>query len=174
MRRLMTPVLVLALLTTAGGCAAEADGTAPDLGGTVADAEDGSTDGGESTDGVVGTTVPPCSFTVEQVTDLVGQPMVDDGNCLFGDGNGVAALTITMASGGAGAATYDYQLEQAEAQYDQVIEVEGGYLAVKDIRAEAVVVSDAGSYTLTMSSFDRFGGTAYEPVLRGLLDALPR
>jgi hypothetical protein len=120
----------------------------------------------------------PCPFTAAQASDLIGQPLIDEGNCLFGDGKGVASLTVTMASETAGLMTYDYQRKQADDIYTQVsdIDVGGqGYLAIKDIGAEVVVVRRSGSYTMTLSSFERLGSSdGYEPVLRKLVDALPQ
>ncbi|MFU8871659.1 hypothetical protein [Micromonospora sp. SL4-19] len=118
--------------------------------------------------------VPACPFTAAQVSDLLGQPMKDEGNCLFGDGKGVASLTITMASQTAGAMTYDYQHDQAGQRFDRVVDLDQGdraYVAAKDIEGEAVVVSPKGSYTVTMSSFSVDTGT-YERKLRALLDAI--
>ncbi|OLT16105.1 hypothetical protein BJF78_15240 [Pseudonocardia sp. CNS-139] len=170
MRRLVAPLVLAALLALAGcggpgGSAlgsADADGDpATDIGFDIGNAE-----------------VPECPFTEAQATQLVGEPLVDEGNCLFGDGKGVASLSVTMASETAGLVTYDYQREQADSVYDQVTDIDAGdqaYLAVKDIAGEAVVVSPSGSYTITLSSFERLGDTpgGYEQVLRGLVDALP-
>lgn len=123
----------------------------------------------------LGTTVPPCPFTAEKVTEVIGQSMKDDGNCLFGDGKGVASLTVTMASQAAGAITYDYQREQAGKRFERVAEArkgDKGYLGVKGVEGEAVVLSGKGAYTLTLSSFSK--DTAwYEQTLRKLLDVVP-
>ncbi|WP_406070248.1 hypothetical protein [Micromonospora sp. NBC_01638] len=121
---------------------------------------------------------PACPFTAPQVSDLVGQPMQDKGNCLFGDGKGVASLTVTTASPLAGESTYAYQRQQATQVYREVKDVDKGrkaYLAVKDIEGEAVVVSDKGSYTVILSSFERISAKpgGYESTLRTVLDALP-
>ncbi|MEV4657000.1 hypothetical protein [Micromonospora sp. NPDC049301] len=121
---------------------------------------------------------PECPFTAAEVSEIVGQPMEDQGTCLFGDGRGVAALTVTTASPIAGEATYDYQRQQATAAYREVKDVDKGrkaYLAVKDIGGEAVVISDKGSFTVILSSFERIGASSggYEPTLRKVLDALP-
>jgi hypothetical protein len=120
--------------------------------------------------------VPPCPFTAEQVSTLVGQPMVDSGNCLFGDGNGVAQISVGAHTATATEITYDYSRDLATKVYTQVQDIDAGdkgYLAYKDIGAEAVVISPNGGYTIIMSSFERLGGAAYEPVLRGVVDALP-
>ncbi|WP_198347949.1 hypothetical protein [Plantactinospora sp. KBS50] len=87
---------------------------------------------------------------------------------------GVASLSITTSSKLAGEATYDYQRQQADPQYDRVIDLEAGdraYLAAKDIRAEAVLISDQGAYTVTMSSFS-FDLDRYERTLRAILDKI--
>ncbi|GAB3845068.1 hypothetical protein GCM10029963_22860 [Micromonospora andamanensis] len=91
----------------------------------------------------------------------------------------MATLSVTTASQLAGETTYDYQRQQAEQTYQTVTDLDGGakgYLAVKDIGAEAVLVGDAGSFTVTLSSFERLGAQpdGYEQALRRLLDALPR
>ncbi|MFJ6198925.1 hypothetical protein [Micromonospora sp. NPDC092111] len=163
MRRSIVPVLCAALLLPLGGCDG-ADPTAPDA---AVDAVGGGND-----------VRPQCPFTAAQVSEIIGQPMTDQGNCLFGDGKGVASLTVTTASQTAGAVTYDYQRQQAPKIYREVKDIDKGekaYLAVKDIEAEAVVVSAAGSYTLILSSFERLSADpgAYERTLRTLLDTLP-
>jgi hypothetical protein len=170
MRRLVPPLMLAALLMVAGcggadSAALGADGTDGDAGIDVGfDIGNGE--------------VPACPFTAAQASDLIGQPLIDEGNCLFGDGKGVASLTVTMASETAGLMTYDYQRKQADDIYTQVsdIDVGGqGYLAIKDIGAEVVVVRRSGSYTMTLSSFERLGSSdGYEPVLRKLVDALPQ
>jgi hypothetical protein len=172
MRRLIVPVTLL-LLIGAAACGGGGTPGGPDSGGGAA-AEAGAGAGG----GLGSDTVPPCPFTAAQVTEFVGQPMKDDGNCSFGDGKGVAVLGITMASEVAGLTTYDYQRKQADQIYREVKDIDKGgkgYLAVKDIGAEAVLISGKGSYTVTLSSFERLGDTpgGYEQVLRKMLDALP-
>jgi hypothetical protein len=164
MRRVIAPVLFLVLLAAAGCGGTTAGSPGADAGaGGAADAEAG-----------VGGTVPGCPFTAAQVSDIIGQPMTDEGNCLFGDGKGVASLTITVSSKTAGATTFAYQRDRAEKVYDRVTDINKGdkaYVAAKDIEAEAVVVSDKGSYTLIMSSFST-DPAAYEQTLRKLLDAI--
>jgi hypothetical protein len=164
MRRVIAPVLFLVLLAAAGCGGTTAGSPGADAGaGGAADAEAG-----------VGGTVPGCPFTAAQVSDIIGQPMTDEGNCLFGDGKGVASLTITVSSKTAGATTFAYQRDRAEKVYDRVTDInkgDKGYVAAKDIEAEAVVVSDKGSYTLIMSSFST-DPAAYEQTLRKLLDAI--
>ncbi|RGC69095.1 hypothetical protein C5N14_10040 [Micromonospora sp. MW-13] len=169
-RRLLVPVLCSFLFVPLVACGAEdTGGTDPatgagvevNAGGDVADAP-----------------APPCPFTATRVSEIVGQAMVDQGNCSFGDGKGVAQLTVTTASRLAGGSTYDYQRNQATKVYREVTDVDKGekaYLAVKDIEAEAVVVSGTGSYTVILSSFERLGASpdGYERTLRELLDALP-
>jgi hypothetical protein len=172
MRRL-TVLVMFALLYGASGCGGghDAGPSGTDTGvGAAADTDAGSGSGNK--------TVPSCPFTAAQVSDLIGQPMTDEGNCLFGDGKGVASLTVTVASELAGSATYNYQRQQAEQTYREVKDIDKGdkgYLAVKDIGGEAVVVGDAGSYTLILDSFERLSASpgGYEQTLRKLLDALP-
>jgi hypothetical protein len=167
MRRVIAPVLFLVLLAAAGCGGTTAGSPGADAGaGGAADAEAGV--------GGAGDTVPGCPFTATQVSDIIGQPMTDEGNCLFGDGKGVASLTITVSSKTAGATTFAYQRDRAEKVYDRVTDSNKGdkaYVAAKDIEAEAVVVSDKGSYTLIMSSFST-DPAAYEQTLRKLLDAI--
>ncbi|MER7457889.1 hypothetical protein [Micromonospora sp. NPDC126480] len=171
MRRLILPALCAGVLMLAGCDSAESP--APDAGsGVDVDAPADDTDAG------AGAAPPACPFTAAQVSDLLGQPLTDQGNCLFGDGNGVASLNITTASRTAGETTYEYQREQATQTYREVTDLDGGgkgYLAVKDIGAEAVVISEAGTYTMTLSSFERLGSSpdGYRQALRRLLDALP-
>ncbi|WFE40473.1 hypothetical protein [Micromonospora sp. WMMD998] len=147
-----------------------------DTDGTPASAPAGRTDDTGLGDlGAAGGAPPACPFTAAQVSEIVGRTMRDEGNCLFGDGKGVASLTVTTASVTAGRATYDYQHEQAGKQYDKVVGVDRGdqgYLAVKDIRGEAVLIDGTGTYTVTISSFgsDPAGN---ERILRRALDAIP-
>ena len=170
MRRMIAPVLFLVLLAAAG-CGGTTTGSPGAEAGAAgaADAEAGA--------GGAGDTKPGCPFTAAQVSDIIGQPMTDEGNCLFGDGKGVASLTITVSSKTAGAMTFAYQRQQAEKVYHRVTDVKKGdkaYVAAKDIEAEAAVVSDKGSYTLILSRFERFSTdpAAYEQTLRKLLDAI--
>ncbi|MER5455180.1 hypothetical protein ABT008_10365 [Micromonospora sp. NPDC002389] len=175
MRRKIMPALCVAVLAFTGcsGGGTEAP-PAPDTGAGA----DVDTDLDLPVD-EADTARPPCPFDAAQISEFVGQPMVDQGTCSFGDGNGVAQLTVTTASRLAGESTYDYQRQQAGQIYTTVTEIGDGakgYLAVKDIGAEAVVVGDGGSYTVTLSSFARLGARpdGYEQALRRLLDALPR
>ncbi|MEH0931521.1 hypothetical protein [Micromonospora sp. CPCC 205558] len=172
-RRLIAPLWCSLLLLPLVACGPD-DNTGSAAGGDT-DADVGiDADGGD----VSAVERPACPFTAAQVSDLVDQSMKDEGSCLFGDGNGVAMFTITTASPTAGEATYDYQREQATQTYREVKDVDKGrkaYLAVKDIGGEAVVISDKGSYTVTLSSFQAIGASpgGYEPTLRKVLDALP-
>ncbi|ODT98835.1 MAG: hypothetical protein ABS81_26950 [Pseudonocardia sp. SCN 72-86] len=125
--------------------------------------------------GGAGSTAPACPFSAAQISSLVGQPMKDDGNCLFGDGKGVAQLSITMSSASTGEIMLDTLREQASGQYDEVSDLSGakGYVATKELGGEAVAVTGKGGYTITMSSFERFSKTGYGPVLTKIADALP-
>ncbi|MDG4798796.1 hypothetical protein [Micromonospora sp. WMMD1082] len=170
MRRLILPVVLAAMLALTGCDSTE---TPPPEAGSGTDADL------DLPAGDAGTQRPACPFTAAQISEFVGQSMVDDGNCSFGDGKGVATLSVTTASQLAGETTYDYQRQQAGQIYQTVTDLDGagkGYLAVKDIGAEAVVVGGAGSFTVTLSSFERLGAESdgYERALRRLLDALPR
>jgi hypothetical protein len=167
MRRLIGPVICLALLGAAG-----CGGTASDTTGSSA-AQAGA-DGGAGD--AAAEAVPKCPLSAAQVSEIVGQDLKDQGNCLFGDG--IASVTITMASKTAGATTFDYQRKQAGEQYDRVTDLDKGdqaYLAAKDIQAEAVIVSGKGSYTVIMNGFVRFESdpARYEQALRKLLDSIP-
>ena len=163
MRRLFGTSMLCVVLLVSGGCGGD-DASPPDSG--QADSQD---DGGAGQ----GAAVPECPLTEDQVTDIVGQPMTDQTNCLFGDGKGVASLTITMASESTGAATLDTLRESAEGRYDSIEDLgEGsGYVAVGELGGEAVSVTQAGSFTLTMSSFERFDPSGYDETLRALVDA---
>ncbi|TDC38614.1 hypothetical protein E1211_06750 [Micromonospora sp. 15K316] len=168
---MIVPALCVAALVLAG--CDSADPTDPDPGADI----DAPIDGADVADG--GDASPPkCPFNAAQASELVGQPLVDQGNCLFGDGQGVAALTITTASRTAGEATYDYQRRQADQTYQKVTDLDQGgkgYVAVKDIEGQAVLIADAGTFTITMSSFQRLGGPdGYEQTLRRVIEALPR
>ncbi|GAA2711176.1 hypothetical protein ACFY2R_29630 [Micromonospora olivasterospora] len=170
MRRLIAPMSCSFLILPLVACGAEDVGDADPAAEAGVEADTG----GETAD----TPAPRCPFTVSQLSEIVGQPMVYQGSCSFGDGNGVALLTVTTASRLAGETTYGYERDQAGKVYREVKDVDKGdkaYLAVKDIGAEAVVVSGAGSYTVTLSSFQRLGASpdGYERTLRALLDALP-
>ncbi|MDO3685621.1 hypothetical protein [Micromonospora sp. C28ISP2-4] len=166
-RGLILPLLLLALLAPAG--CDSGDGI---LDGGSADTAAGE-DGGDVDAGAVDEVRPPCPFTAAQVSELVDRKLRDEGNCSFGDG--VAQLAVTTASVTAGKATYDYQYDQAGQQYEKVVDLdrgERGYLAVKDVRGEAVLIDGKGTYTVTISSFG--GGTAgNEQILRRTLDAIP-
>jgi len=143
-------------------------------GGIEGGVDDSVTDGDGDTEAQGSAAAPSCPFTAEQVSDLVGRPMEDQGNCLFGDGKGVASLTITTSSATAGEVTYDYQRDQAGKAYPNVSDLDKGtrsYLAIKDIGAEAVLISDQGAYTLTMSSFS-FDTAQYDQTMRALVDAI--
>ena len=166
-RGLILPLLLLALLAPAG--CDSGDGI---VDGGPADSAAGG-DGGDVDAGAVGDVRPPCPFTAAQVSELVDRKLRDEGNCSFGDG--IAQLAVTTASATAGKATYDYQYDQAGQQYEKVVDLdrgERGYLAVKDVRGEAVLIDGRGTYTVTISSFG--GGTAgNEQILRRALDAIP-
>ncbi|MEU8336798.1 hypothetical protein [Micromonospora tulbaghiae] len=166
-RGLILPLLLLALLAPAG--CDSGDGI---VDGGPADSAAGE-DGGDVDAGAVDDVRPPCPFTAAQVSELVDRKLRDEGNCSFGDG--IAQLAVTTASATAGKATYDYQYDQAGQQYEKVVDLdrgERGYLAVKDIRGEAVLIEGKGTYTVTISSFG--GGTAgNEQILRRTLDAIP-
>ncbi|MER7444923.1 hypothetical protein [Micromonospora avicenniae] len=174
MRRMIVPALCVAALVLVG-CDSP-DSTNADPGADI----DAPIDGGELPDlGDAGDAAPPkCPFTADQVSDLVGQPMVDQGNCLFGDGNGVATLTITTASRTAGEMTYDYQRQQADQIYQKVTDIDQdgkGYVAVKDIEGQAVLIAASGTFTITLSSFQRLGGPeGYEQTLRRMIEVLPK
>ena len=182
-------VLVAAVLVVGGGVAYVALGgplgpLQPLLGGLVGGSTSDTADPAAAEDpdldetGFGAAVTPPdCPFTADQVSELVGQPMVDSGNCLFGDGNGVAQLTVTGSSASSGGATYDYGRDVATRSYDQVVDLDvgtKGYLAYRDLQAEAVVIGSRYGFTVTMSSFQRLGGAKYEPVLREVVAALPQ
>ncbi|WP_239097638.1 hypothetical protein [Asanoa ferruginea] len=108
------------------------------------------------------------------MSQLIGQPMKDEGNCLFGDGKGVASLTVTVSSELAGETTYDYQRDMASKSFPTVNDIGKGkksYLAIKDIQAEAALISDKGAYTLIMSSFG-FDSAKYDKTMRALIDVI--
>lgn len=164
MRARFASVLLLLLLS-----AAACGGDSGDPSGGTGSEVDGSVAG-------LGTSVPQCPFDAAKVSEVVGQPMTDQGDCLFGDGKGVASLTITRSSELAGSSTFDYQRQQADLLYDKVSDVQKGtkaYLAAKDIRGEAVLISKKGSYTIILSSFS-FDVATYERTLRVLLDEIPQ
>ncbi|SCG52171.1 hypothetical protein GA0070609_2629 [Micromonospora echinaurantiaca] len=169
MRRWIAPVALVVVLALTGCGGSEEPQGSPGAAEEV--------DGG---DGVIegdGAAVerPSCPFTPERASELVGRTMNADGNCLFRDGNGVAILTITLASEVAGQATYDYSREQAGKRFERVSEVDKGdqgYLATGGTEAEAVVISKAGAYTVQISSFHD-DAAANEALLRKLVDAIP-
>lgn len=170
MRRLIVPLMFLALLglSACGG----ADAADPPGAASGADTDTGA-DAGADAGGGLGSTIPTCPFTAAQVSDMLGRPLADKGTCVFGDG--VASLTVTMSSEVAAATTFDYQRGQATQLYRDVKDIDKGnrgFLAVKDIEAQAMVVSTGGSYVLTLSSFQSTPD-GYEQMLRKLLDALP-
>ncbi|GEL22305.1 hypothetical protein PSU4_12590 [Pseudonocardia sulfidoxydans NBRC 16205] len=177
-------VVVLTVLVVGGGAAYWALGGSLPFGSGTAEPAAVSADGpvaggGDSEDtvfaGGAGSTPPACPFTAAQISSLVGQQMKDDGSCLFGDGKGVAQLSITMSSASTGEIMLDTLREQASGQYDEVSDRSGGkgYVATKELGGEAVAVTGTGGYTITMSSFERFSTTGYGPVLNKIADALP-
>jgi hypothetical protein len=150
--------------------------TEPDTAGASDDA--GATDGGfGAPQPGLSTTVPGCPFTADQVTAMIGQPMVDKGTCLFGDGKGVAQLGIEVHSASSTSAALGYARQQASKQYLLVEDLKSGdkgYIAYKNTAAEAVAVTAQGGYTITMSGFERFNGFTYEDPLTSIISALPR
>ncbi|MGB2569271.1 hypothetical protein ACPFP2_12580 [Micromonospora citrea] len=124
---------------------------------------------------VPGGAVPPCPFTAREVSTILGQPLTDDGDCLFGDGKGVASVNITTSSPAAGSTTYEYARQRAEQTFDSVKDLDAGvtaYVAVRDLAGEAVLVSASGAYTINLSSFERLDSAGYEQALQALLDAI--
>jgi hypothetical protein len=177
--KLVAAVLVVGAL--AGGGAHYAFGDSPGLlgsgTGTTAPEVPAAGSAAEPGTGFVGLQagVSACPFTAEQVTELVGQPMVDQGSCLFGDGNGVASLTVETHSATATEVTYGYSREQATKTYTEVHDIDQGdkgYLAYKELGAEAVVIGPKGGFSISMSGFERFDGASYEPVMIQVVDAL--
>ncbi|MGD9985458.1 hypothetical protein [Pseudonocardia sp.] len=180
-------VVVLAVLVVGGGAAYWALGGSLPFGSGAAEPAAVSTDapvagGGADTGsddtvvaGGAGSIAPACPFTAAQISSLVGQQMKDDGSCLFGDGKGVAQLSITTSSASTGEIMLDTLREQASGQYDEVSDLAGGkgYVATKELGGEAVAVTGQGGYTITMSSFERFSKAGYGPVLNTIAAALP-
>ncbi|RTL66101.1 MAG: hypothetical protein EKK42_18275 [Pseudonocardiaceae bacterium] len=184
-------VVVLAVLVVGGGAAYWALGgtlpfgsggakpaavsttEAPATGTAAGPADTGSQDTAFA--GGAGSTAPACPFTAAQISSIVGQQMKDDGSCLFGDGKGVAQLSITTTSASTGEIMLDTLREQASGQYDEVSDLTGGkgYVATKELGGEAVAVTGKGGYTITMSGFERFSKTGYGPVLNKIAAALP-
>lgn len=163
--RLMAATTLCLITMTAVGCGGEDDSRSAGSPG----------EGGDDQSGALGSVVPDCPFSATEVSDFVGQSMVDQNNCLFGDGQGVASVNITTASEGAGATTLNYSREQAGRTYESVSDVDGagqGYIAVGDGQAEAVVISDAGSYTIILSGFESLDATSYETVLGSMASQL--
>ncbi|MEV0715401.1 hypothetical protein [Asanoa sp. NPDC050611] len=164
----MSLLLVGALLAPAG-CGGSDDGGDAAAAGEAAVAGEEAVAGGG-----VSTTVPDCPFTADKVSELIGQQMTDEGSCLFGDGKGVASLTVTVSSALAGEATYDYQRDMAGKSFPKVSDIGKGkksYLAIKDIQAEAALISDKGAYTLIMSSFS-FDEARYDKTMNDLIDTI--
>lgn len=171
MRRWMAPAALSVVLALTGCGGPDEPETSP---GSAVDAEGGGDDsvlGGDA----AAVARPSCPFTPERASEIAGRTMHADGNCLFRDGNGVAILTITLASELAGRTTYDYSREQAGKRFARVPDVDKGdqgYLAAGGTEAEAVVISEAGSYTVQISSFND-DAAAIEALLRKLVDAIP-
>jgi len=164
MRVKLVPVLLSLLLTTAACGGGGGSGNPAGPGSNVDNPQSG-----------LGSTVPACPFDAAKASQIVGQPLVDQGSCLFGDGKGVASLNITTSTELAGSTTYDYSHKQAGKTYTKVVDVQKGdraYIAVKKLQAEAVLISKKGSYTMIMSNFE-FDLAKYEQTLRALLDAIP-
>ncbi|MEU8262172.1 hypothetical protein AB0C02_16280 [Micromonospora sp. NPDC048999] len=166
MRRAFAPFagLILFAVAACGSTAPESNNSPSD--GSLTDEAGGN--------GVANETVPECPFTAAQVSELVGQEMHDDGPCLWRDREGIAFVTITMATSSSGALTYDYQRKNAEDTFKRVTDlqdVDKGYLAVKDIEAETVVITKAGNYNMNLHNFDWDPGK-YEQTSREMLDKI--
>jgi hypothetical protein len=70
--------------------------------------------------------------------------------------------------------TYAYQRDLAGKTFERVSDIKKGskaYVAVKDIGAEAALISDHGAYTVIMSSFS-FDTAKYDQTMRTLIDAI--
>jgi len=159
-----------AMLCVLAACGGADTAASPAGNGAGVDVDDGGDAGVNLNDDV-----PGCPFTVAQVTDLMGQPMVDRGPCSFNEADGVGFVTITMSSEFAASVTYDFERQQAEEIYLYVKDIDKGkrgFLAVMDTKAQAEVISSAGSYSVSLNSFE-FTADQYEQTLRRLLDALP-
>jgi hypothetical protein len=174
-------ILVVLLLLVGGGYVAYrtlADKGAPDI--SAAPADNVPTDDPDAVDGTLpglpDVPVQACPFTAAQMTAMLGQPMTDSGGCLFGDGNGVAQVSIEVHSAASTEATYDYSRAQAQSQFQQVDSVESGdkgFVAYKDTACEAVVIKPRAGYTILMSNFDRFNGLQAQQPMRNIISALP-
>ncbi len=184
--RLLLGLALLGTLTACGGSDDDAASTSPDdLAEALASATEavesaeappddvGGQDAGDDLAGLDNADVPDCPFTAEQVSDIVGTPLEEDGPCYFIDG--VAIVQATMASQTAGAVTYDYSRQMADERFDRVTELDRGdlgYLGVDDVEGEAVLIQPSGSYTINVSSLDG-GADGLEAALQSLLDAIP-
>ncbi|WP_203717431.1 hypothetical protein [Asanoa siamensis] len=159
----------MGVLLAPAGCGSGGEGSAADIAGVGDEvaADGGGTDGASAVK-------PECPFTAAKVSEIVGQPMNDEGNCLFGDGKGVASLTVTVASALAGETTYDYQRETAGKSFPNVTDIGKGKksdLAIKDVQAESALITDRGAYTLIMSSFS-FDEARYDEAMNALIDTI--
>ena len=184
--RLLFGLALLGALSACGGSDDDPTSTDPDdLADALADATEavesaeappddaGAEAGGDDLGALGGTDVPECPFTADQVSDIVGTPLEEDGPCYFIDG--IAIVQATMASQTAGAVTYDYSRQMADDRFDRVTELDRGdlgYLGVDDVEGEAVLIQPSGSYTINVSSLSG-GADALEAALQSLLDAIP-
>ncbi len=183
--RLLLGLALLGALTACGGSDDDATTDPDDLAEALADATEAAEsaeappddaeaeDGGDDLAGLDNTEVPDCPFTAEQVSDLVGTPLRDDGLCYFIDG--VAIVQATMSSQSAGSMTYDYKRDQADGRFDRVTELDRGdlgYLGAGEIDGEAVLIQPSGSYTINVSSLEG-GVDGIEAALQSLVDAIP-
>lgn len=171
MRRLLAGAVVsLVLMTTA--CGGDADPVAPEGADTGAGSE--STDQGDETSGLTGTDVPECPFDTDEINTLTGITLNEDpdATCLWRNESGSGLVNATMASQVAVSLTYDYSLETAGQRGDSVEELDGvalGFTASGELRAQAVLVTDLGGYTVTVNSL---AGTPEEnqTLIRALAD----
>ncbi|MCW0215837.1 MAG: hypothetical protein OJJ54_21000 [Pseudonocardia sp.] len=173
--KIVAAVLAVGVLAGGGAYAAFGD-TSALFGSTATSAAEPAADGNEPALLAAGSSaVPACPFTAEKVTELLGQPMEDQGNCLFGDGKGVASLTVETHSASSTEVVYDYSRDTATRTYTAVHDIDRGkkgYLAYKDTGAEAIVIGAEGGFTLYLSSFEQFEGASYEPAMLKVVDAL--
>ncbi|HYY12723.1 MAG TPA: hypothetical protein VE781_17430 [Kineosporiaceae bacterium] len=165
---------VLPLTACGGSGSSAADGAAAKPAGAAGAAAAGTatTPDDESTAfPSINTQRPPCPFTAEQVTGIVGKAMRQDVECDFRGPNGVGIVSVDRH-----ASNYcDIDRDQAVKLYKTVTDLprgENAFIAARELEGEACVTATAGSFHVSISDFSSSPAET-ERLVRALVDAIP-